>query len=131
MINTSNIKIGETFRYKNYILVCLKEPILPMKNRDFECCRECFFVTENDCSNVKCASTERKDRTNVIFKIDQRKTSRINDGAELCNKLIKKYKNQETLSMLSKIKTQLLQYQIVINNKNDIISTLKNKLARK
>jgi len=131
MINTSNIKIGETFRYKNYVLVCAPEPPLPMADRDFECCRTCFFVSENDCPNVKCTRSERKDRTNVIFKIDERKTSRINDGAELCNKLIKKYKNEETLIMLSKIKTQLLQHQSVINNKNDIIATLKNRLVRK
>jgi len=127
MINTSNIKIGESFRYKNYILVCAPEPLLSMTDRDFECCRECFFVTEESCSYVKCAMVERKDGNNVIFKIDQRKTDRINDGVVLCDKLIKKYKDKKSLEMLSKIKNQLIQYNEAIAIKNQMLIKLKSK----
>lgn len=109
-------QIGQTFRYLNHVLVCVEGEAYD--------CTKCFLSKVKSCDPYVCGDNERKDGKNVIFKIDQRKTERLNVGVELCDKLIAKYKSSKTKSDLRKIKQELLNYSELIKSKNQKIEQL-------
>lgn len=97
------VKIGDKFKIDGNLLKCVED------KTDTGNCSNCYYDKTFLCFTFQCSSNMREDGKSVYAKVIRRKKEI--DVEKICDKLINRYSNKDTIKCLKLIKKKFKEFK--------------------